>query len=61
MIAYPDSDQRRDEAIRLEALRLAVQAGDPHFRHQFYDFLTGASDQTPRQIIDAALDAVNVR
>lgn len=49
-----------DRDIRLEALRLAVKAGDAGLRQSFYEFLTGKSDQTPRQIIDAALEAANV-
>ncbi|WP_176482815.1 hypothetical protein [Sphingobium sp. D43FB] len=49
-----------DEFLRLEALRLAVQAGQPPLRQHFYEFLTGKSDRTPRQIIDAALEAANV-
>lgn len=49
-----------NESLRLEALRLAVAAGKPELRQQFLDFLTGKSDQTPRQIIDAALEAANV-
>lgn len=44
-----------DEFLRLEALRLAVQAGFPDFRQSFYEFLTGKSDQTPLEMIDAAL------
>lgn len=56
-----------DVEIRLECLRLA-NAGfgerpeDIVVRSRaYYDFLTGKSDQTPRQIIDAALEAANVR
>ena len=49
-----------DREIRLEALRLAVQAGNADLRQPFYEFLVGKSDQTPRQIINAALEAANV-
>lgn len=44
-----------DEFFRLEALRLAVQAGDAGLRQQFYEFLTGKTNQTPLEMIDAAL------
>ena len=50
----------RDQEMRIEALRLAVAAGQPDLHIAFYEFLTGKSDQTPRQIIDAALEAANV-
>lgn len=50
----------RDQEMRIEALRLAVAAGHPDLCQRFYEFLTGKSDQTPRQIIDAALEAANV-
>lgn len=49
-----------DNQQRQIALRLAVEAGDPGLRQQFYEFLTGKSDQTPRQIIEGALEAANV-
>lgn len=49
-----------EEFLRLEALRLAVQAGFPHYRQEFYDFLTGKNRQTPRRIIDAAPEEANV-
>ncbi|MCB4863199.1 hypothetical protein K7W03_26865 [Sphingobium sp. PNB] len=55
-----------DIEIRLECLRLA-NAGFGELpsdivsrARAYHDFLTGKSDQTPRQIIDAALEAANV-
>lgn len=49
-----------DNEQRQLALRLAVEAKCPDLRQEFYEFLTGKSDLTPRQIIIAALDAANV-
>ncbi len=49
-----------DNEQRQLALRLAVEARQPELRQEFYEFLTGKSDQTPRQIIDATLEAANV-
>lgn len=55
-----------DIEIRLECLRLA-NAGYSEFPEDavkraraYYDFLMGKSDQTPRQIIDAALDKAGI-
>lgn len=50
-----------DQEMRLECLRLAVQMQLPDMAREFYAFVTGASDQTPREQIDAALDKANVR
>lgn len=47
--------------IRFRCLELAVGYGAPDLCEQFLAFVTGKSDQTPRQAIDAALDAANVR
>ena len=46
--------------IRFRCLELAVRAGAPDLREQFLAFVTGKADQTPRQIIDAALDKAGV-
>jgi hypothetical protein len=48
---------------RLECLRLAHQPELPASEvvaraNAYHDFLLGKSDQTPRQVIDAALDAM---
>lgn len=50
--------------LRLECLKLAAGSGHSgvtvHVAQAFYDFVTGVN-QTPRQIIDAALDQANVK
>lgn len=56
-----------NEQLRLECLRLAHAGNSEPVEYTvqcaqlYYDFLTGKSDQTQRQIIDAALDVANVR
>lgn len=53
-----------DQEMRFRCLRLAVerQTGAPIAdAHKFHDFVTGKSDQTPRQMIDAALDQADVK
>jgi hypothetical protein len=55
-----------DRELRMQCLELAT--GSPEFdaagvvyrARAYYDFATGASDLTPRQKIDAALDQSNV-
>lgn len=52
------------EQLRIEALRLALQYGadDPvAVAERFYAFLSGQPTKTPRQLIDAALEAADVR
>ena len=51
------------EQLRLKCLELAVQApGDPMTNaRDFHAFVTGEAEKTPRQVIDAALEAANVR
>lgn len=51
-----------EEALRMGCLELAVKApGDPlETARQFYAFVTGEDAKTPRQIIDAALEAAGV-
>lgn len=51
-------------AIRLQCLELAVKndCGDPVAEaERMFAFVTGAQTKTPRQLIDAALEAANVR
>ncbi|MGN6124778.1 MAG: hypothetical protein ACTHOJ_17675 [Sphingomonas oligoaromativorans] len=55
-----------DEAgLRLECLRLSVAVPE-HWQHTveraqaYFDFITGASAMSPREAINAALDAANV-
>lgn len=53
-----------DHALRIRCLELATQtqAGEPvDIARQFYAFVVGEDNRTPRQIIDAALEAANVR
>jgi hypothetical protein len=53
-----------DEALRLRCLELALSQGhgDPVIdAGKFVDFITGEPAKTPRQLIDAALEAANVR
>ncbi len=56
------SDYERDQ--RLECLKLAVEstgsADAVALARDFYAFVTGESDKSPREIIDAALDQANV-
>ena len=47
-----------DEFFRLEALRLAVQAGDADLRQKFYDFLT-ANDKGQACCAAGVADAVS--
>lgn len=51
--------------LRLEALRLACgQVGDEaavEVAQRFHDFLTGATDKSPRQVIVEALERAGVR
>ena len=52
-----------DRQLRLECLRLAVDTHDPDkiaVARRFYAFVACEDDQTPRQRIDAALDAADV-
>lgn len=51
------------EELRLKCLELAVRApGDPMANaRDFHAFVTGEDAKTPRQVIDAALEAANVR
>jgi len=61
------------QLLRLECLRMALgvasavlakdaNPGDTVARAQrYYDFVTGASSKSPREQIEAALDAANVR
>jgi hypothetical protein len=53
----------QQEQLRLKCLELAVQAsGDPMTNaRDFHAFVTGEDAKTPRQVIDAALEAANVR
>lgn len=48
------SDHTPDTQLRIEALRLAVAAGAPELRKQFYAFLTDKGDQTPASKPSAA-------
>lgn len=55
------------EDLRLECLRLASSGfnefpGDTVKRAQaYFDFVTGKSDQSPRQVIEAALDKLEAK
>ncbi|MEJ7933633.1 hypothetical protein WG907_05080 [Sphingobium sp. AN558] len=49
-----------DEFMRLEALRLAIQAGDPWLSQNFYDFLSGKEARSPRPITGAVGETFNV-
>ena len=52
-----------EQLLRLKCLELALQApGDPMTNaRDFHAFVTGEDSKTPRQLIDAALEAANVR
>lgn len=51
-----------DQALRLRCLELAVEArADVDAARRYYAFVTGEDAKTPRQIIDAALEATGVR
>ncbi len=51
------------EALRLRCLELATGVpGEPvETARRFYAFVTAEDAKTPRQLIDAALEAANVR
>jgi hypothetical protein len=53
----------QQEELRLRCLELAVRApGDPlRNARDFHAFVTGEDAKTPRQLIDTALEAANVR
>lgn len=53
----------QEQDLRLRCLELAVRApGDPMTNaRDFHAFVTGEDAKTPRQTIDAALEAANVR
>lgn len=50
--------------LRLEALRLACAVANdehaPEVAQRFHDFLTGAADKPPRQVIVEALERAGV-
>lgn len=50
--------------LRLEALKLACSGGADgktvEFAQRFYDFLTGKTEQSPRQVIVEALERAGV-
>lgn len=48
-----------DEFLRLEALRLAVQAHQPASCQRFYDFLVGKDDRTSDEHCEAALQEIH--
>jgi len=51
-----------DQFFRLEALRLAVQAGCPDHREAFYDFLSGrvgSKDQLISEVTSAVIAELN--
>lgn len=52
---------QEQQELRLRILDLAVRAGSPDLCRHFLDFVTGKSDQSPRQAIDAALDKLEAK